>query len=37
MLHRGEVREHSSVLALAYRAGQEAVKVKSGSGWFQAE
>jgi len=37
VLHRGEVREHSSVLAVAYRAGQEAVKVKRGSGWFQAE
>jgi multimeric flavodoxin WrbA len=35
--HWGEVREHASVLAAAYRAGQEAVKAKSGSGWFQAE
>ncbi len=35
--HLGEVREHSSVLAAAYRAGQEAVRVKRGSGWFQAE
>jgi NAD(P)H-dependent FMN reductase len=26
VLHRGEVREHSTVLAAAYRAGQEAVK-----------
>ena len=37
VLHRGEVREHSSVLAVAYRAGQEAVKVERGSGRSQAE
>ena len=37
VLHRGEVSEHSSVLAVAYRAGQEAVKVKRGSGWLRAE
>jgi hypothetical protein len=35
--HRGEVREHASALAAAYRAGQEAAKAERGSGWFQAE
>jgi NAD(P)H-dependent FMN reductase len=37
VLRRGEVREHPSVLAVAYRAGQEAVEVKRSSGWLQAE
>ena len=27
VLHRGEVRKHSSVLSVAYRTGQEAIKV----------
>ena len=36
VLHRGDVREHSSVLALAYRAGQEAVKVNSDPDWSEA-
>jgi multimeric flavodoxin WrbA len=37
VLHPGEVREHSSALEVAYRAGQDSVEAKTGSGWFQAE
>jgi hypothetical protein len=32
VLHPGELREHTSVLAAAYRAGQKAVEVERGSG-----